>query len=109
MDRNTIIGFSLIFLILAGYYWYTAPTPEQLEQMKKTQDSLTLVETKRNDSLKVEDQLAAKSSPEKISAAGSQDSVQQDHVFQDTNYILANKHLSLTISKTMVLIYSFAY
>ncbi len=98
MDRNTIIGFSLIFLILAGYYWYTAPTPEQLEQMKKTQDSLTLVETKRNDSLKVADQLAAKLSPEKIAAAGREDSVQKDETFQDTNYVLANKQLSLTIS-----------
>ena len=39
MDRNTVIGFSLIFLILAGYYWYTAPTPEQI-QMQRTQDSL---------------------------------------------------------------------
>jgi hypothetical protein len=36
MDRNTIIGFSLIFLILTGYYWYTAPTPEQQAQNPKT-------------------------------------------------------------------------
>ena len=43
MDRNTVIGFSLIFLILAGYYWYTAPTPEQI-QMQRTQDSLARVQ-----------------------------------------------------------------
>ncbi len=44
MDRNTIIGFSLIFLILAGYYWYTAPTPEQAAQLQRTQDSLAKIE-----------------------------------------------------------------
>ncbi len=44
MDRNTIIGFSLIFLILAGYYWYTAPTPEQAAQMQRTQDSMAKIE-----------------------------------------------------------------
>jgi YidC/Oxa1 family membrane protein insertase len=44
MDRNSVIGFSLIFLILIGYYWYTAPTPEQQAALQRQQDSLALVE-----------------------------------------------------------------
>ncbi len=52
MDRNTIIGFSLIFLILAGYYWYTAPTPEQAAQLQRTQDSLAKVEQINAENLK---------------------------------------------------------
>jgi len=47
MDRNSVIGFSLIFLILIGYYWYTAPTPEQQAALKRQQDSLALVETQQ--------------------------------------------------------------
>ncbi len=42
MDRNSIIGFSLIFLILTGYYWYTAPTDAELKAQAQ-QDSIALV------------------------------------------------------------------
>ena len=51
MDRNTVIGFSLIFLILAGYYWYTAPSPEELARMQNMRDSVALVEKQTQDSL----------------------------------------------------------
>ncbi len=45
MDRNSIIGFSLIFLILTGYYWYTAPTDAELRAQAQ-QDSIALVKQK---------------------------------------------------------------
>jgi hypothetical protein len=41
------LGFSLI---LFGYYWYTAPTQENINQMKKHQDSLEKLEKLRPDS-----------------------------------------------------------
>ena len=44
MDRNTITGFSLIFLILIGYYWYTAPTAEQQAIFERQRDSIAKVE-----------------------------------------------------------------
>ena len=53
MDKNSIIGFVLIFLILMGYNYYTAPTPEEaakMEQEARTKDSLRLVQN-RIDSL----------------------------------------------------------
>ncbi len=62
MDRNTIIGFSLIFLILAGYYWYTAPTPEQAAQMQRTQDSLAKIEQLNAEKVKKADETAANAS-----------------------------------------------
>lgn len=34
MDKNTIIGFVLMFALLMGYNWYTAPTEEELAQME---------------------------------------------------------------------------
>ena len=34
MDKNTIIGFVLMFSLLMGYNWYTAPTEEELVQME---------------------------------------------------------------------------
>lgn len=50
MDRNTIIGLSLIFLLFFGWQYMTAPTEAQIEAEKRTQDSLVQVE-RRTDSL----------------------------------------------------------
>jgi len=50
MDRNTVIGFSLIFLILIGYYWYTAPTPEQQAAFQRQQDSIAKIEAVKTSS-----------------------------------------------------------
>ena len=52
MDRNTVIGFSLIFLILIGYYWYTAPTPEQQAAFDKQRDSIAQVEASKANPVK---------------------------------------------------------
>jgi YidC/Oxa1 family membrane protein insertase len=43
MDRNSIIGLVLIFLILVGFAWYNQPSEMELQAMKRTQDSLSLV------------------------------------------------------------------
>ena len=100
MDRNTVIGFSLIFLILMGYYWYTAPTPEQQAQMRKTQDSLAKIEA-----------LVQQKSETQAAAAQKKDSTQADSVVTDhsafaqnsvgqtiKNIVIANKHLSVSIN-----------
>jgi len=42
MDRNNIIAFVLIGLILIGYTWYTSPTPEQ-QRAAFVQDSIEQV------------------------------------------------------------------
>ena len=47
MDRNTIVGLSLIFLILVGYYWWTSPSEAQLAREQKIKDSIALVEKNR--------------------------------------------------------------
>ncbi len=44
MDRNTIIGFGLIFLILIGFYFYTKPTEQQLAEQQRVKDSIELAE-----------------------------------------------------------------
>ena len=53
MDKNSIIGFVLIFMILMGYNYYTAPTAEQIEaaKMEKRADDSLRAETRRLDSL----------------------------------------------------------
>ena len=43
MNKNTIFGLLLIFTILIGYSYWTAPSKKDLAQMKRTYDSLAIV------------------------------------------------------------------
>ena len=38
MDKNTIIGFVLIGIVLFGFSWLNRPTPEQIEAQRRYQD-----------------------------------------------------------------------
>lgn len=46
MDKNTIIGLVIIFLILIGFSYLTRPSEEQTREMQR-QDSIIRVETRR--------------------------------------------------------------
>ena len=35
MDKNTIIGFVLIAVVLIGFSWYSQPSAEQIEAQRK--------------------------------------------------------------------------
>lgn len=59
MDRNTIIGFSLIILILGGYYWWTAPSEAERQRILKTQDSIAAVNEAKKQSIAMADTFKA--------------------------------------------------
>ncbi len=40
MDRNQIIGFGLIFLLLIGWSYFTSPSEAELKEMQARQDSI---------------------------------------------------------------------
>jgi YidC/Oxa1 family membrane protein insertase len=44
MDKNTIIGFILIFVVLIGFSYLNQPSKEQLEARQKYQDSIATVQ-----------------------------------------------------------------
>lgn len=46
--KNTIIGFVLIFAILIGYYFLTAPSQEELAEQKRKQDSVMAMNRQRD-------------------------------------------------------------
>jgi len=46
MDKNSIIGLSLIGLLIVGYTIYTQPSKEELEALKLKRDSVAAVEAK---------------------------------------------------------------
>ena len=41
MDKNTIIGFVLIGIVLFGFSWLNRPTPEQIEAQRRYQEDRT--------------------------------------------------------------------
>ena len=47
MDRNTIVGLVLIFVILIGFSYLTRPNEEQLKRIQEQRDSITRVEAER--------------------------------------------------------------
>ena len=57
-NRNSIIGFILIFAILIGYYLITAPSKEELAERQKKQDSVLSVR-RMQDSLALVRQIEA--------------------------------------------------
>lgn len=44
MDKNTLIGFLLIGMVLLAFSWLNRPTPEQAEAQRRYQDSIAKVE-----------------------------------------------------------------
>ena len=67
MDKNTLIGFLLIGVVLFAFSWFNRPTPEQLEAQRRYQDSIAKIEyaqqlelqKQENKSALVEDSFAA--------------------------------------------------
>ena len=43
MDRNQLIGFSLLFLLFLGYVYLSMPSPEEIAEQQRVQDSLEQV------------------------------------------------------------------
>ena len=47
MDKNTITGLIIIFLILIGFSYFNRPSEEEIQARQRKQDSLALVEKSR--------------------------------------------------------------
>ena len=55
MDKNTLIGFLLIGIVLFAFSWFNKPTPEQLEAQRRYQDSIAQIELAKQAELQRED------------------------------------------------------
>lgn len=47
MDKNTLIGFLLIGVVLFTFSWFNKPSPEQIEAQQQAQDSIAKIEYAR--------------------------------------------------------------
>ena len=48
MDKNQITGFVLIFLVMIGFTYFSQPSKEKLEEQKRYNDSIALVEANKS-------------------------------------------------------------
>lgn len=86
MDKNTVIGFSLIFLLMLGWFYFTMPSEEQLAEQRRQQaiqDSLAFVqqEIERDD---FEDTPALNNQPAFEDNSPSEESVALTGIFATT-------------------------
>lgn len=54
MDKNTLVGFLLIIGIFIGFFWISQPSAEQLEQRKRYNDSIILVQKEQSKLAEIE-------------------------------------------------------
>ena len=67
MDKNTIAGLVIIFLILIGFSYLTRPSKEQVAEMQRKQDSIARVDRLRAQELAAQQQ--AQKTPDNTTAA----------------------------------------
>jgi YidC/Oxa1 family membrane protein insertase len=67
MDKNTVIGFLLIFLVVIGFSYLNRPSKEQIEAQQRYMDSIAIVERQMAQSL----QTAANESLEVVNSSDS--------------------------------------
>ena len=76
MDRNTIIGLTLIFILLMVWQQFMAPTEAEIQEQQARQDSIAQVQ-ELNDSLEAEAQTQVTEEGEDQTVAVTSDSVAQ--------------------------------
>ncbi|MBK8653655.1 MAG: membrane protein insertase YidC [Haliscomenobacter sp.] len=106
MDRNTIIGLSLIFVLFFAWQYFTAPSKEALEAQQRTQDSLARAERSADSLARLKNQ----SSTSRAVAADVPDSIRIQQmsgtfgpfaaaaVGEETEVTLENELLKVTFS-----------
>ena len=75
MDKNTLIGFLLIGVVLFAFSWFNRPSPEQIEAQRRMQDSIANVEYARQLERQVAQQTGDKATSTDLFKEGEPDSV----------------------------------
>ena len=116
MDRNTIMGFVFIALILLGWMYFSRPSKEQIEMQRKQQDSLQLVEISRK--LEAEEKLknienntvkdtAETDNENKLLQANEKYGVMASYIEKEqTFHVLENEKIKMTFTNKGGKIYS---
>ena len=96
MNRDTVIGFILIGLVLIGFSWYNQPSAEQIEAMRK-EDSIAVVNQEK--AKKQQAQEAARKAQAEEAARNDSTSLFFSALSgQNNQVVLKNNKVELTFS-----------
>jgi YidC/Oxa1 family membrane protein insertase len=110
MDRNSIIGLLLIGALLIGFSLWNQPSKEQLEAMKRQQDSIALVQKAKvaaeQNALTLQKQQAPAAADTSLLTDSAQTAAYEQKlgsfasgaIGSNENYILENKLIKATVS-----------
>ena len=97
MNRDTIIGFVLIALVLIGFSWWNQPSAEEIEAAR-TQDSLAAVMKDKAEKAQKENQKAVKQALDSAALNDSTALFHQALSGTDQQIVLKNQKLELTFN-----------
>ena len=97
MNRDTIIGFVLIALVLIGFSWWNQPSAEEIEAAR-TQDSLAAVMKDKAEKAQKETQKAVKQALDSAALNDTTALFHQALSGTDQQIVLKNQKLELTFS-----------
>lgn len=97
MDKNTVIGLVIIFLILIGFSYLNRPSEEQVREMQR-QDSIARVEKQKMEITAVQRQLEMEAAANGNAAGIKRDSVFMQDSLAEQLYTLENNKIKLNIS-----------
>ena len=60
MDKNTLVGFALIGVVIVGFGIWNRPSQEEMERARHYQDSIQAVAQKQEEIRKAQEEAAAK-------------------------------------------------
>ena len=95
MNRDTVIGFVLIALVLIGFSWYNQPSAEQIEAQRR-EDSIAAV-MKDNAAKQQVEQAARKAEAEEAARRDTNALFHTAMSGQDTKVVLKNDKVELTL------------
>ncbi|MDY3033632.1 MAG: membrane protein insertase YidC [Odoribacter sp.] len=97
MDKNTVIGLVIIFLILIGFSYLNRPSEEQVREMQR-QDSIARVEKQKMEIAAVQRQLEMEAAANGNAAGIKRDSIFMQDSLAEQLYTLENDKIKLNIS-----------
>ena len=97
MDKNTVIGLVIIFLILIGFSYLNRPSEEQVREMQR-QDSIARVEKQKMEIAAVQRQLEMEAAANGNAAGIKRDSVFMQDSLAEQLYTLENNKIKMNIS-----------
>jgi YidC/Oxa1 family membrane protein insertase len=102
MDKNTVIGFLLIGVVLFAFTWLNQPSPEQVEAQRRYQDSIALIEYARQAEQQIQEQQAALEEDSLQHLPDSVKSVQLQHTYGVFAEAMEGKEETITLENDLL-------